>query len=179
MLRLFVGIELPESLRETLSAVREDYMGAHWHEPEQLHLTLNFIGGVNEECARRMAAALVDVPSSRFSLRVEGVGYFGTPQRPSVFWAGLAPSVQLRQLQKAVEQRLLPLGLMVEDRPYIPHITLARVKKGVPLQTFLQRHAQLSLPAFQVDHLCLYLSSGGEQGVCYQVVERFGLREPV
>lgn len=178
MLRLFVGIELPASLRQALSGVREDCLGARWHEPEQLHLTLNFIGSVSEECARRMAAALVDVSGSRFSLKVQGVGYFGAPQRPSVLWAGLASSVELHQLHKAVEQRLIPLGLMVEDRPYIPHITLARLKKGVPLQSFLQRYDQLSLPAFQVDHLCLYLSSGGERGVRYQVVERFRLKEP-
>lgn len=179
MLRLFVGIELPESVKKLLAAVREDYPGARWHAPEHYHLTLSFMGGVSEERAQRMAAALEGVSSSQFSLAVQGVGYFGTPQRPSILWAGLAPSVPLYQLQKTVEQRLLPLGLMLEDRPYIPHITLARVKQDVPLQRFLQRHAQLSLPPFQVDHLCLFLSSGGEQGVRYEVVERFRLRKPV
>ncbi|WP_193075723.1 RNA 2',3'-cyclic phosphodiesterase [Pseudomonas sp. FME51] len=175
MLRLFVGIELPESVRGGLAAVREDYPSAHWHEPEHLHLTLNFIGSVDEECAGRMATALVDVPGPAFSLTVQGVGYFGTPERPSVLWAGLAPSLQLHQLQQALEARLLPLGLMVEDRPYAPHITLARVKPGVPLQAFLQRHAQLSMPAFPVEHISLFLSSRGEHGVRYRVIERFRL----
>lgn len=179
MLRLFVGIELPESVRQMLASVREDYPVARWHEPQQLHLTLNFIGGVDEACARRMATALVDVPSRPFELKVQGVGYFGTLQRPSVLWAGLAPSVQLHQLQKTLEQRLLPLGLMAEDRPYRPHITLARVKQGVPLQAFLQRHAQLSIPAFHVENICLFLSSRGEEGsVCYRVMERFRLKSP-
>lgn len=179
VLRLFVGIELPESLKQLLAELREDYPGARWHEPEQYHLTLNFIGGVSEEHAQRIAAALEGVSSSHFTLAVQGVGYFGTSQRPSILWAGLAPSVPLYQLQKTVEQRLLPLGLMVEDRPYTPHITLARVKREVPLPVFLQRHAQLSLPAFQVDHICLFLSSGGDQGVRYEVVERFRLSKPV
>ena len=177
--RLFVGIELPESLKQLLAEVREDYPGARWHEPEHYHLTLNFIGGVSAEHALRIAAALEGVSSSPFSLAVQGVGYFGTSLRPSVLWTGIAPSVPLHQLQKAVEQRLLPLGVMVEERPYTPHITLARVKQEVPLQALLQRHAQLSLPAFQVDHLCLFLSSGGERGVRYEVVERFRLRKPV
>lgn len=179
MLRLFVGIELPEPVRQALADVREDSFATRWHEPEQLHLTLNFIGSVDEQCARRMARALVDVPCPSFDLAVQGVGYFGTLQRPSVLWAGLAPSVPLDHLQRMLEQRLLPLGLLVEDRPYTPHITLARVKQGAPLQVFLQRHAQLAIPAFHVEHICLFLSSRGEEGgVCYRVVERFKLRSP-
>lgn len=176
MLRLFVGIELPESVRQLLAGVPDDYPMAHWHAPEHLHLTLNFIGSVDEECARRMAAALMDVPCWPFELTVQGVGYFGTLQRPFVLWAGVAASAQLQQLQRMLEQRLLPLGLVSETRPYTPHITLARVKQGVPLQAFLQRHAQLRLPAFRVDHICLFLSSGGEQRVRYQVIERFKLK---
>lgn len=175
MLRVFVGIELPESVRQALAAVREDHAAARWHEPEHLHLTLNFIGGVEEACVERIAAAMVDVPSPVFALSVQGVGYFGTSQRPSVLWAGLAHSVQLHQLQQRLAERLLPLGLPVEDRPYTPHITLARVKPDVPLQTFLQRHARLSIPAFLVEHISLFLSSRGEHGVRYQVIERFRL----
>lgn len=175
MLRLFVGIELPESVRAALAAVREDYPASHWHEPEHLHLTLNFIGSVDEECARSMTMALGDVPGAPFSLTVQGVGYFGTPERPSVLWAGVAPNQQLHELQQRLEARLLPLGLVVEDRPYAPHITLARVKPDVPLQTFLQRHARLSIPAFLVEHISLFLSSRGEHGVRYQVIERFRL----
>lgn len=178
MPRLFVGIELPEELKQHLSGVREAYPAARWHGPEQLHLTLNFIGNVDEQHARRMAAALAGIGESPFSLAVQGVGYFGTPQRPSVLWAGLAPSAALHQLQQTLEQRLMPLGLVVEERPYTPHITLARVRPGVPLQAFLQQYAQLSSSAFQVDHICLFLSSGGEQGVRYQVIERYRLGNP-
>lgn len=178
MPRLFVGIELPDELKQLLSGVREEHPAARWHGPEQLHLTLNFIGHVDQEQARRMAAALVGVSCSPFSLAVQGVGYFGTPQRPSVLWAGLTPSAPLHQLQKTLEQRLVPLGLVVEDRPYTPHITLARVRPGVPLQAFLQQYAQLSSSAFKVDHICLFLSSGGEQGVRYQVIERYRLGNP-
>ena len=175
MLRVFVGIELPESVRQALAAVREDYSTAHWHEPEHLHLTLNFIGGVEEACVERIAAALADVPSPVLALSVQGVGYFGTSQRPSVLWAGLAHSVQLHQLQQRLAERLLPLGLAIEDRPYTPHITLARVKPGVPLQAFLERHAQLSIAAFPVEHICLFLSSPAAHGVRYRVIERFRL----
>ncbi len=175
MLRLFVGIELPDVVKQALAKVREAHPGARWHQPEQLHLTLNFIGQVHEEHARRMAEVLVDVPGPQFELKVQGVGYFGTPARPQVLWAGVAGTPLLYQLQQRLEARLLPLGLVPDERSYTPHITLARVRQGMPLQAFLQRHAQLSLPAFPVDHICLFLSSRGDQGVRYEVLQRFRL----
>ena len=175
MLRLFVGIELPDTLKQALAKLREAHPAARWHGPEQLHLTLNFIGQVNEEQARRMAEVLVEVPGPQFELQVQGVGYFGTAERPRVLWAGVAETPLLYQLQQRLEARLLPLGLVPDGRSYTPHITLARVRQGMPLQAFLRRHAQLSLPAFPVDHICLFLSSGGDQGVRYEVLQRFRL----
>lgn len=175
MLRLFVGIELPEAVRQALAEVREAHPAARWHEPEQLHLTLSFIGPVEQEAARNIAQVLAGVPGPSFELAVEGVGYFGSPERPRIFWAGVAESPPLYRLQQRVEARLLPLGLRLDERPYTPHITLARVRQGLPLQALLQRHASLSLPAFTVDHICLFLSGGAEQGVRYEVLERFQL----
>ena len=175
MLRLFVGIELPESVRQALSLVREEHPAARWHGPEQLHLTLNFIGSVAPQVAEQMARALEAAPGPAFALQVEGVGYFGSPEQPRLFWAGVAESSPLRVLQRHLETRLLPLGLMPDERPYAPHITLARVRQGIPLQAWLQRYAQLSLPAFPVEHICLYVSRGGAQGVHYEVLQRFAL----
>src|SRR5690606_14220788 len=109
------------------------------------------------------------------ALQVERVGYFGSPERPRIFWAGVAESSPLRVLQRSLETRLVPFGLMPDARPYTPHITLARVRQGIPLQAWLQRYARLSSPAFPVDHICLYVSRGGAQGVHYEVLQRFAL----
>lgn len=175
MLRLFVGIELPEAARQALAEVREAHPAARWHDPEQLHLTLSFIGQAEQDRVRDIVQALAVVPGPSFELAVQGVGYFGSLERPRIIWAGVAESPPLHRLQQQVETRLLPLGLQLDERPYTPHITLARVRQGLPLQAFLQRQARLSLPAFPVGHICLFLSSGGEQGVRYQVLERFKL----
>lgn len=175
MLRLFVGIELPDAVRQALAELREAHPAARWHGPEQLHLTLSFIGQVEQARVQSIAQALVDPPGPSFELAVQGVGYCGSPERPRIVWAGVAGSAPLHRLQQQVEARLLPLGLQLDERPYTPHITLARVRQGLPLQAFLQRHGALALPAFTVEHICLFLSNGGERGVRYQVLERFPL----
>ncbi|MFA5678729.1 MAG: RNA 2',3'-cyclic phosphodiesterase [Pseudomonas sp.] len=174
--RLFVGIELPVSIRQTLVAMRVDYPSARWHPAEALHLTLSFIGQVDQQTGANMAAALVDLPATELMLTIRGAGFFGSEQKPAVLWAGVEPSSPLLQLQQEVEQRLLPLGLVADTRPYRPHITLARVKQGGDaLRCFLSRNADLALPPFSVPHVCLYVSHGGSAGVHYEVIERFNL----
>ena len=176
MQRLFVGIELPDEARHALLKVRADYPGARWHPPEALHVTLSFIGMVDATTQAAMAQSLVGLPDPGVDLRIQGVGYFGTPDRPKVLWAGVELSGGLWQLQQEVEQRLLPLGLVAEQRPYRPHVTLARVKQGSgALQAFVQQYADLSLAPFNVGHVSLYCSRGGSAGVDYQVIERFSL----
>lgn len=174
--RLFVGIELPAMARQMLAGVRVDYPSARWHPPEALHLTLSFIGQVDQQTAARMAGALTELPEQELELSIQGVGYFGSEQKPSVLWAGVEASRALSALQKAVEQRLLPLGLVADQRPYRPHITLARVKQGgEALQRYLSQHADLAVPPFTVQQVCMYVSRGGAAGVHYDVIERFRL----
>lgn len=179
--RLFVGIELPDPLRQALAGIGLAYPAGHWptvrwHSPEALHVTLSFFGQAEEDTAAGIAAALQGLPDPGVELSIQGVGYFGSEQKPTVLWAGVRPTVALMQLQQAVEQRLLPLGLQPDQRPYRPHVTLARLKRGGDeLQAFLDRHARLVLPTFIVEHVCLYVSRGGSAGVHYEVIERFSL----
>lgn len=174
--RLFVGIGLPEPAREILARLRADYPTARWHPPEALHLTLVFIGQVSEPEARRMVAALSELRCPALTISIGGVGHFGPVHKPTVLWAGVEASAALAQLQQSVEQRLLPLGLVRDERPYRPHVTLARVRQGgEALQGFLERYREFSLPSFEVQEFCLYVSRGGPSGVRYEVIERFSL----
>lgn len=174
MQRLFVGLELPRSVAEQLGRVRVEYPTARWHPVQALHLTLCFIGEVDAQAATAMAGALHDLPDPELSLTIRGVGYFGTPERPRVLWAGVTAEAALMQLQEEVEQRLVPVGLVPDTRAYRPHITLARVRQGgEPLRAFVEGHGDLALPPFAVDYLSLYVSRGGEGGVRYEVIERF------
>ena len=163
-------------MKPSSSGRHADYPGARWHPPEALHLTLVFIGHVEDAQARQVAAALADLHGAALTLELAGVDHFGTVHKPTVLWAGVTAEAALMQLQEEVEQRLVPVGLVPDTRAYRPHITLARVRQGgEPLRAFLEGHRDLALPPFAVDHLSLYVSRGGEGGVRYEVIERFSL----
>lgn len=176
MQRLFVGIELPDAARRMLEPLRTEYPTARWHPSDAFHVTLSFIGHVDEQTGKRMAAALVGLPIPEMMLTLRGVGYFGSEHKPAVLWAGVETTDALLQLQKAVEQRLLPQGLVPEARPYRPHVTLARVRQGGnALRGFLEENADLAVQPFAVQHVSLFVSCGDTSGVRYEVIERFSL----
>lgn len=177
MLRLFVGIELPVPVRQRLAALQGGYEGARWHGAEQLHLTLNFIGGFAQSRLPELTTVLQQVSAAPFSIGLAGVGYFGTPERPLLIWAGVTLSAALQQLQRQLALQLSMLGIAADERGYTPHITLARVRNGRSLAGFLERYADFECPAFAVGHICLFLSARGKLGAEYQVIRRFPLTE--
>lgn len=137
-LRLFVALELPEEMRTELNKVQDQIRGSlavqpRWVVPESMHLTLKFLGGVEEEVVDAITAALdrASGVASEFTLRLGQAGTFGG-RRPRVVWVGLQGQLdRLGALQQAVEAELSPLGFPAEDRTYQPHLTLARVQSDM------------------------------------------------
>lgn len=135
--RLFIALNLPGEVRDALHAgaapLREAVpCGIGWVKPEGLHLTLKFLGDVEEarvpaivEAVRTVAAAH---PVPR--LVVQGVGAFPSLARPRVVWAGVEATPRLELLQHDAEGTLARLGFEVEGRPFRPHVTLGRVRAG-------------------------------------------------
>lgn len=175
MLRLFVGLELPEPVRHWLTSLQTGYSGARWHATEHMHITLNFIGAFDCSRLAELTAALSAVSAPPLTIKPRGVGYFGRVERPLVIWAGVAPTVPLMALQGALQRRLATIEIAPEERGYVPHITLARVKDSDCLSHFLSRHADAQHSSFVANYICLYLSRRGEHGVEYQVIKRFPL----
>lgn len=176
MPRLFIGIELPDELKQQLIKRQEGVPNARWQTAEQLHLTLNFIGDVEEVWANKIPGALLRLPRHPFEIALLGVGAFGAPGRPQVLWAGVVPAAPLAELHGLINTRLAALGLSPETREYTPHITLARLGKGNNRPSaFLQRHADLTSPPFPVTQVSLFQSSLTASGACYQVIGRFPL----
>lgn len=132
-MRLFVGIDIPDEIRERISAymklLESAAPGTKWVKPESLHVTLKFIG--NSDKLDEIKRALAAVTGPRFEIRFRGTGFF-TPRSPRVFWAGIEAGPELRGLAHAVESSLLPLGIAREPREYSPHLTLAREGSGRP-----------------------------------------------
>ncbi|MBI3452332.1 MAG: RNA 2',3'-cyclic phosphodiesterase [Rhodospirillales bacterium] len=160
MVRLFVGVELPEDVRMRLAALCAGVPGAKWVPAQNLHLTLRFIGEVPEGEAEDIDHALSAVRPPRFEINLAGVSYFETAGQVRALWAGVEKSADLTALHKRVESALIRIGLDPEDRRFTPHITLARLRDA-PLSrvsAFLSHHALFRAGPIPVDHFTLYSS---------------------
>jgi 2'-5' RNA ligase len=127
MPRLFTGLEIPEELAESLSLLRGGLPGARWIDPENYHLTLRFIGDVDDDVARDVTWMLGQVRRRDFTLRLDGLSSFGG-RRPRAVVAAVAPSPAVMELQAEHERLIQRVGLEPEGRKYTPHVTLARLR---------------------------------------------------
>jgi len=170
MPRLFVAIDLPEQVRDTLAGFARELPGARWVPAEQLHLTLRFIGEVDPPAFAAIKAALSGLRFPEFPLALRGVGHFPPGKRPRVLWVGVDPSDPPMRLQRELELALVGTGLPPDLRRFAPHITVARLKETplAPFDAFEIRHRDLILPPFRVREMILYSSILTDQGAIHQ-----------
>ncbi len=168
-MRLFVGIALPEDLRARLTVLQQGVPGARWVDPDNLHLSLRFIGEVDSVQAHDLDAALVQVRAGRFGVTLTGVGCFGQGRKSRALWAGVAPDPELGRLQRRIEQAVQAAGLTPEGRKFKPHVTLARFKgdPGHWLHEHLAYHAAFRAASFEVREFVLYSSLLAQTGAIY------------
>ena len=176
MHRLFVGLWLPARLREACLAAMEDGpRGWAWQAPEQLHLTLRFIGEVGRHRAEDIDAALAALPARPLDFRLNGVGWFDQGPRGSLF-ARAEPRDALAALHAKIDHALVRTGLAPEGRAYLPHITLARRRAGAAdPAAWLEREAALASEAVTIDRLTLFESHLSRHGAHYEDVRRYPL----
>jgi 2'-5' RNA ligase len=168
MIRLFVALELPESVRERLGVLQGGVPGARWVDDHQLHLTLRFIGEVTEDVGHDIDDALLSIRAPGFELELAGVGEFGG-KNPRALWAGVRSNGALLHLQKKVETALQRIGLEPETRKFSPHVTLARLR-GAPREKvvqFLSEYGLFASAPFRVDRFVLFSSHQGSGGSVY------------
>lgn len=176
MPRLFTAIELPDDVRERLFRLRMPLPGARWVEPENLHITLRFIGDVDNVVARDFHDALAVISEHGFEARLSGLGAFGGNQ-PRAVWAGVEAGPELEMLARAHERAARIAGLPPEKHAFVPHITLARLKYGRPemVARVLERHGAFRTESFYVDRFILYSSKPKVGGGPYVVESEFPL----
>jgi RNA 2',3'-cyclic 3'-phosphodiesterase len=129
-MRIFIGIDLDPEVRTRIERFLEGVEGfapeARWVRPESLHITLKFVGEQTPERVQAITEHLQLVESSAFEIRSGGYGFFPTAKAPRVFWIGIHAGPQLAELAGNVDAAAAELGIACEDRPYSPHLTLAR-----------------------------------------------------
>jgi RNA 2',3'-cyclic 3'-phosphodiesterase len=131
--RLFVALDLPSPVRqaitELIAKLQPKSRGARWIKSENLHITLKFIGHVENEKLSPIQTALSPIRISQsVELHFRGMGFFPNEHRPRAFWCGIASSPNLAELAANLDRALVPLGIEPETRPFTPHLTLARFK---------------------------------------------------
>ncbi len=166
-MRLFTGLapdpHVIENLAGALSELRP-LAPLNWAPLENLHITSKFIGAWPEERLAELQSVLkaASVPTD-FPVTVSGFGYFPNPHHPKAFFAGVGASVEIVALARQIEEALAPLDVKREERPYTPHLTLARIRNENMRQVreHIAKMTNLDFGTFQASEFHLYLSKPG------------------
>ncbi len=177
MIRLFVGLELPDRVKDAIQALRGGLPAARWIEPADMHVTLRFIGEVAEDQADDLHQALCTVTSPPFEMTLAGIDCFHSRRRVRAVWTGAQAGAQLEGLQARAESALVRAGLKPEGRKFTPHVTVARLGKTplAKVRPFLEMNAAFRAPAFAVDNFQLFRSYLGHGGAHYEVIADYPL----
>jgi len=171
MPRLFVAIDLPNTIKDGLLALKEDDLPpGRWATRAGLHLTLHFIGNVPDAVADAYQEILKQVDVPAFDLTIGGVGQFPIEDRAKVIWAGVDNTPELRALHDATGDALEDEGFNREQRRYHPHITLMRFKKPMRrgyAQKWIEDHISLYIEPAPITEFALYESNLTSDGAIY------------
>src|SRR3954471_16797166 len=170
MPRLFTGLEIPAELGEALSLLRGGLPGARWIDPENYHLTLRFIGDVDDDIAHEVASVLGRVLRKGFELRLDGLSSFGS-KKPRAVVAAVAPQPAGMKWQAEHERLMQRVGLEPEGRKYKPHVTLARLRDSSSWEVaeYLSGRAAFRSSPFPVSRFVLFSSRASVGGGPYVV----------
>ncbi len=190
-MRLFVALDIDHPIRDRLSTFLDGVRGfapdLNWARPENLHITLKFIGEQRPEKLDSIKHALQPIHSTPFEISFRSYGFFPTPKSARVFWVGIASGPQLADLATSVDKSLNSLAIPAETRPFSPHLTLARGGSGRPhrgpgdrpnrtfqrLQEKLSAIPPLDFGTMTAREFFLYESKLSPAGARYTKLERF------
>lgn len=185
-IRTFVAVEMSEAVRAAAAKVIRRLgkcdAGIRWVEPENMHLTLKFLGEVNTleipDVCRAVEQAVAEVPG--FSLDVAGVGAFPKIERPRTIWLGVTQGAEeLAGLQKQIEKSLKKLGYPPDNRRFSPHLTVGRVKKAGPeldeLSELVKSLSDRAVGTSAVDEVTVFSSELTREGPVYQALSHASL----
>jgi len=173
--RLFVALPIPLTQRERLRGICCGVRQAGWLSDENFHLTLRFIGEVEEPEVAYIISALSSVRLPQFELRVSGVGHFKSGHKITSLWAKVKMSSALVSLHERIEKVLRRHGLNPDSRKFIPHVTLAKLKNASPVHVrdWLQNNGSFHIPPFNIVGFRLYESYRSNRSAIYTPIHEF------
>jgi 2'-5' RNA ligase len=176
MPRLFTAVELPAQISFSLSLLRGGLVGARWIDPANYHITLRFIGDIDDRTADDIAGELARIDRPRFDLSLKGLGAFGS-RKPHAVYAGVTPTPALKELQAEHERIIQRVGLEPERRKFTPHVTLARLRNPSESEVaaFLAMRGGFETPSFAVGRFVLLSSRASKGGGPYLMEEAYPL----
>jgi len=194
-MRIFIGIDLDDEVRTKIARFLDGVRGfardARWVHADSLHITLKFIGEQKPEWVEAISEHLRRVQGSAIELRLGGHGFFPTAKSPRVFWIGIQAGPELAELATTIDAAVAKLNIPREDRPFSPHLTLARAvggsgspqwRKGdgpnsafAVVQKRLAAMGDLEFGTMTAREFILYQSQPSPTGSKYTKLERFPL----
>jgi 2'-5' RNA ligase len=176
MPRLFTALEIPPPIAFSLSLLRGGLPGARWVDPENYHITLRFIGDIDQPTADEISRALLRVARPGFELSLSGLDALGG-NRPHSIIATVRTCPALKELQAEHERIIRRIGLEPERRKFRPHVTLARIKGAseADAAAYLSLRGDFRTPAFPVGRFVLLSSRASKGGGPYVMEEAYPL----
>ncbi len=180
-IRSFVAVDTSEQVKTELSRLITELkartnLNVRWVKPEQMHLTLTFLGAVSQDFIEQAKVQLQDVAKGfkSFPCQLENLGAFPSAQRARVIWTGLKKGkAELKQLQATVSAALAKIGYVPEKRPFSPHLTLGRLRDFAPAEFMLE--IAFTSSVWEVKEVILYQSNLYPDGPVYIPLACFAL----
>jgi 2'-5' RNA ligase len=181
MVRAFIAVEVSSEIKEKIALLMERFrrtgVRAGWVHPHNVHLTLVFLGDISIAMSEDVHKVMDSVVSSEkpFICEISGLGYFGKRDRPRVVWADIKGDVQfLVDIQNRLCAGIKSLGIRIDDRPFVPHLTFARIRSPQNINELVRDidvHKKDYFGKFEVDNLVLFKSDLGSGGPEYTVLQ--------
>ncbi len=182
MSRLFIALKIPDEIKDKILDVcyelSESFELINWEKPEKIHLTLKFIGEVEEELVSSIAKEIAFIEEySSFNFNVTKFGFFYRNDLPSILWTGLQTDESIQRLVEELNRRLSIFSIPVERRKFKPHLTMLRIKKN-PGKKFIFNFKEHSFDNwnFKSNEITLIKSELFPTGARYTDIKKYNLK---
>ncbi len=179
-IRSFIAIELTAKIKAALQKIEDELKpkvpGVKWVHPENIHLTLKFLGHINTDTLESIKSILAEIAKNTksFSMRLSSPGAFPTLDRPRVVWVGIDKGGEESvALATAIEDKVSHLGIEKENRAFHPHLTLARIDFPTNKNVLKDAFSSIKIPPIEmaVSKITLFQSTLTRGGAVYSVLQ--------